>query len=184
MTGLKHIWIGGAVVVAVGGFLYAQPAPKDKEEKPTVSGLSVGKLSITDMQMRQTELRKQVKDDNRHTLHLRESARKQKDVIKLNCVNDKYVQMKAQTNIFDSAGSELETSLSAGTDSRFSAFAEVAIGAESVHKLRQEADVCVGEGGLPTSEFPPEVVGPGIPQPGGNPFDEPVEPPGYASPFN
>jgi hypothetical protein len=112
-------------------------------------------------------------------------ARKQKDVIKLNCVNDKYVQMKPQTNIFDTYSSELNGALEGNSDTRFTMFADVTVAAENVKKLRQEADVCVGEPELSTSEYPPEVVGPdGIVSPGDNPFDNGIEPPGYASPYN
>jgi hypothetical protein len=186
MQGFKPAWLVGVAVAAVGAtLLYAQPAPlgKDSTRDKDTSALSYAKLSVKDMSLRYAEMQKQVKDDNRHTLHLREVARKQKDIIKLNCVNDKYVQMKPTTNMFDQYGIELTGALDGSSDTRFGLFTDVAIAAENVKKLRQEADVCVGEPELSTSEYPPEVVGPGVPHPGGSPFDDPIEPPAYASPF-
>ena len=46
----------------------------------------------------------------RYVKHLQEQARKDRDVIKLNCVNDKLVQMKPQMNMNDTARNALEQS--------------------------------------------------------------------------
>src|SRR5437870_2346391 len=54
----------------------------------------------------------QVRNDYRVVLHLQQIARKQKDVIKLNCVNDKLVQLKAVVNIAERSRGEIEGSVS------------------------------------------------------------------------
>src|SRR5262245_25938536 len=59
-------------------------------------------LSLPDIQLRVHQLHDQVRADARHIQHLQQIARKEKDVIKLNCVNDKLVQVKPQMNIADS----------------------------------------------------------------------------------
>ena len=187
MKTLRYTWVLGAALIGGGTFLYAQPAPEGNDATVQVSAdVSVtagAKLSISDMVSSLTDMRKKVRDDNRHTLHLRETARRQKDVIKLNCVNDKLIQIKAQTNIFDAHARELEGSLAAQTDTRFGLYSDANITAQSIHKLREEAGLCVGEMELGSSDIPAEYTGPDITQPGGNPFDEGVEPPGYASPY-
>jgi hypothetical protein len=53
----------------------------------------------------------------RHVVAVKEKAAKQKDVIKLTCVNDRLVQLKAQMNIADQARASLMASLDKdGTD--------------------------------------------------------------------
>lgn len=144
---------------------------------------ATARMSFSEMGAGLNDMRKKVREDNRYTLYLRETARKQKDVIKLNCVNDKLIQIKAQTNIFDAHASELELSLSAQSDSRFGMYTDANFAAEGIHKLREEAGLCVGEVELGSQENPPAFTGPDIIQPSGDPFSEGVEPPVYASPY-
>jgi len=122
-------------------------------------------------------------------LHLQATARKQKDVIKLNCINDKLVQMKAQQNIFDTAHLELVPLIEGRNPSddanRYAMFGEVTTGADNLHKLRIEADGCVGEPEI-VGESKNSYTGPtlGDDPTKGDVFGNPVEPPGYASPYN
>lgn len=117
--------------------------------------------------------------DLRHVLHLQAVARKDKDVVKLNCVNEKLVQIKPQLNILEDA----QATLSSATEPE-GPFATVQGSANSVHVLREEAAQCVGESefGTDTSNryTHPNIVD--------DPFTDPwaeleVEAPGYASPF-
>ena len=131
------------------------------------------------------DLEVQVNDDLRHVKHLQEVARKQKDVIKLTCVNDKLIALKAEANIFDESRHGLQNVAAEGSE-RFTVFASVTDGAQNVHKLRGEADACVGEPEL-AGESSNGVVHPVFPDDPtvGDPFQPgSVEPPGYASPFN
>jgi hypothetical protein len=140
-------------------------------------------LSPADLQARVHLLREQTRADARHVQYLQQIARKEKDVIKLNCVNDKLVQIKPEMNLADSAESQLGA---ANDAARIAAFDAVAQSADSVRRLREEADQCIGEpitqGG---SESSNSFTGPTAP-------DDPtkglgggqIEPPGYASPFN
>jgi hypothetical protein len=139
-------------------------------------------LSLPDMQMRVHQLHDQVRADARHIQHLQQIARKEKDIIKLNCVNDKLVQVKPEMNIADSAEAELE---SARDTERMSVFDTIAQAAENVRRLREEADQCIGEptatGGESSNSFtgPPASDDPTKGFGGGE-----IEPPGYASPYN
>ena len=124
----------------------------------------------------------QTRADARHIQHLQQLARKEKDVIKLNCVNDKLVQVKPQMNIADRAESDLETASDA---SRMAVFDQISQAAENVRRLREEADQCIGEpiqtGGDSSNSF----TGPNAPDDPTKGFTgNEIEPPGYASPFD
>jgi hypothetical protein len=180
------IVVGVVIGCCITGTLLAQP-PDDTDTNDTsakVSGSITSNLSLLDMLGRSHDLETQVQGDLRHVRHLQEIARKNKDVIKLTCVNDKFLAIKAQANIFDDTHRELEGANAQSTE-RFNIFALVTQAAENVRKLRIEADACVGEREIGTETFngvthPPFPDDPTV----GHPFDEGIEPPGYASPFN
>jgi len=149
------------------------------------AGGSVGvtmNLTLPDLQMRVRQLHEQTRGDARHIQHLQQIARKEKDIIKLNCVNDKLVQVKPQMNIADSGEGELESARDA---ERMAVFDGITQAAENVRKLREEADQCIGEPTTAGGETSNTFTGPHVP-------DDPtkgfgggeIEPPGYASPYN
>lgn len=178
--------------VAIGaGITYAQ-APDPAAPPPgggvNVSGSVSVKLSVGEMTARASALEAQTQDDLRHLLHLQTIARREKDVIKLNCINDKLVQMKAQLNIFGSQYASLNASLGNNSDERHTIFASVSESADAIKRLRGEADVCAGEVDLKL-ESSALVDRPDLPDdpttwdPNWEPTPENIEPPGYASPF-
>jgi hypothetical protein len=193
MRSRKNPWVMVLVAAALASSsTYAQkPAPAagaDSSGKPAKPEKNV-KLSLPEMVTQAGTFEGQIKADVRHVLHLQTKARQAKDVIKLNCINDKLVQLKAQVNIFDSAHASLKAGLEAGgtADEKQSTYAEVTETAGAVKTLRAEADVCVGEPELFKQESSSEVKRPEIvDDPGGtDPFtDGPFEAPAYASPFN
>ncbi len=139
-------------------------------------------LSLVDLQNRVHQLHDQMRADARHVMYLQQIARKEKDVIKLNCVNDKLVQIKPQMNVADAGESDLERAPDA---TRMAVFDSIAGAAEGIHRLREEADQCIGEPITQGGESSNSFTGPQAP-------DDPtrgftggqLEPPGYASPFN
>ena len=158
--------------------------PSAKPAKPL-------KLSLSEMVARGATLELQIKSDMRHVLHLQAKARQEKDVIKLNCINDKLVQLKAQVNIFDTAHASLKAGLesSSSAEDKQGMFVEVTSMGEAVRSLRAEADICVGEPELFKQESSSDVKRPEIiDDPSGtDPFstsEGPFEAPAYASPFN
>ena len=138
-------------------------------------------LSLPDIQMRVHQLHEQTRADARHIQHLQQIARKEKDIIKLNCVNDKLVQVKPQMNIADQGESDLE---GAKDTNRMAIFETISQAAESVRRLREEADQCIGEPIIQGSESSNSFTGPQAPDDPTKGFGNPIEPPGYASPFN
>jgi hypothetical protein len=148
-------------------------------------GVSAGvtmTLSQVEIGVRVRTLHDQTRADARHIQHLQQIARNQKDVIKLNCVNDKLVQVKPQMNIADRGEGDLETASDA---SRMAVFDQISQAAENVRRLREEADQCIGEpiqsGGDSSNSF----TGPNAPDDPTKGFTgTEIEPPGYASPFD
>ena len=184
MKFLTKPWkIGMLVALVGGGTLLAGPAG---DTTPTVSAtIQVDThISLAEMLVRSKDMSAQVSEDLRHVHNLQEVARKQKDLIKLTCVNDKLITLKAQANIFDEQRGNLEA-LSPDNNERFATYQTLSDAAVSAHRLRSEADTCVGEPEL-TGESANSYTHPPFPDNPtlGDPFAPGVEPPGYASPFN
>ena len=139
-------------------------------------------MSLADLQMRTHQLHEQTRADARHVQHLQQIARKEKDIIKLNCVNDKLVQLKPEMNIADAAEAQLEVSRDT---ERMAIFTSISQAAETVRRLREEADQCIGEPITTGSESSNSFTGPDAPDDPTKGMDNPeIEPPGYASPYN
>jgi hypothetical protein len=138
-------------------------------------------LPLAEIQLRVRHFHDQTRVDLRHIQHLQQVARQAKDVIKLNCVNDKLVQVKPQLNIADAGEAELEA---AGEANRMAAFDTVTQAAENIRQLREEADRCIGEP-IGTGDSSNTFTGPLVPDDPTKGVNTPViEPPSYASPFN
>lgn len=144
-------------------------------------------LTVVEMRASLDKQQAQLTADQREILHLREVAKKNKDVIKLNCINDKLVELKAQQNVADGYAEQLTTSLDSNSDERFAAYASFDSTIAQIKNLTEQAKACIGEPELYKQESGVEVEKPEIPDdPTVNPFgpDLDVEPPAYASPFD
>ena len=134
---------------------------------------------LAEVMMRAQQIHDQITNDARHVQHLRQVAHNQKDVIKLNCVNDKLVQMRPQLNMADRAQGEL-----LGGGGGTSSIQAMVQSAEIIRHLREEADQCIGEpllGSESTNSFThPDIYDPT----GTSPWGATFEPPVYASPMN
>jgi hypothetical protein len=168
--------VAGLVAVGVGGApLLAQP---DEAPAPAAN------LSAAEMLAQAETMQSELEKDLKFVIHLRELTRKQQDVIKLSCVNEKYMVLKAKANIFDRTHDELKDHVSDPTASAHS-FEELSSASAAAHAARLEAEACVGETELSkestnTVDHPPFPDDPTL----GDPFRPDLEPPGYASPFN
>jgi hypothetical protein len=77
---------------------------------------------------------------------LQETARRQKDIIKLNCVADKLVQTKANVSIADQALNALQDNVArADEGGRTHEFTRLTIINQKVQVLSAEAENCIGE---------------------------------------
>ncbi len=145
---------------------------QQSEEKPE-------QLSSTELAKRVVLLDKQVTDDARQIAHLQAVARKAKDVVKLTCVNDVFVQLKAQQNLFDTAHTQFDDTAAT------SAYGQISEAGAAIKKLRGDAEACVGVPDLSKQESDALVTHPDFPDDPttDDPFAPEVEPPAYASPF-
>lgn len=159
----------GAALILLAGQLYAQPATG---ADPQLANKMI-------------ELDKQVQGDLAHIISLQAIARKQQDVIKLSCVNDRYMRAKAGANIFDNARIQIT---GVDQDARATAMVNVRGATDTVHQAREEADRCVGSTEIQSdsnsSYTHPDV--PDDPTVGGTNFggNQVIEPPTYATPFH
>ena len=87
-----------------------------------------------------------MQDGMRRIVQLQEMAKKQKDIIKLNCANDKLLQVKGHMAVTDQAMSNLNESIAKGDDdARKHEFTRVTILYQKVLVLGTEAENCIGE---------------------------------------
>lgn len=157
-------------VVLIGGQLYAQPAPSESTT-----------TEIADARGQVEAARAQVKADTRQVQRLQALARREKDVLKLSCVNDHMVRIKAETNIFDDKVAAFEATVDGDWTS---SFGEVRNAANAVRKAREDAERCVGDteltGESDASYRAPEIIDDPTQA---SPYDVVLEPPAYASPY-
>ncbi|MBA3454753.1 MAG: hypothetical protein H0T42_16825 [Deltaproteobacteria bacterium] len=180
----------GALAMFAAVTVHAQtpPAPPPSDPPAAAVGASVN-LSIPQMVEGVATLEIQIADDARKMFQLRDVARKDKDVVKLTCVNDRLVELKAQQNIYDQEKQQFSASTSASnTAGAAPSYGVLRSTAEEIKKLRGATEACIGVPELYKQESDVDVSHPDFPDDPTttDPFEptfEDVEPPGYASPF-
>jgi hypothetical protein len=193
MKAIKRLVSAAILLGAVTAI--AQPDPSTDPAAPaapppTTTVTAPGKVDITvgEMRSRSETIQAQIGEDYRAVVALRERVRKMKDVIKLDCVNDRLVQLKAQMNIGDRAKQSLDAALDKDPTGSRDVFSQLERTGNSVKELREQAAACVGEPELYKQEAGLEVTRPDLPDDPGTfdpfePSEVPIEPPGYASAF-
>src|SRR5690348_6286425 len=132
-----------AMTFGAGATMYAAPGGWLSPNGTGGAASLSASASFEEMLSRSQTLKAQMTADFQHVQHLQLIARREKDVIKLNCVNDKLVEMKPQMNLADHGINELQGAQSAG-DQR-AAFDGVAQASDQVRGLREAAEQCIGE---------------------------------------
>src|SRR5262249_27128513 len=105
------------VVFVLGGTVFAarrqQPPPAPQQPAPDVDIMFKQTANLTPQEMldQSQEDMKQMQQGLSRTVQLQELARKQNDIIKLNCVNDKLVQIKAAINIAEKSMTDLHEAI-------------------------------------------------------------------------
>jgi hypothetical protein len=192
LRGLRRALAGVAIACGisfVGGYVLAQnaPPPGDAPADVDVPMKKRANISPGDMMKQADQYQLRMQEVFRRVVQLQEVARKQKDVIKLNCVNDKLLQVKQLMNISDSAKTNLQEAITRGDEEgRYHEFSRITIADQQISILGTEAENCIGEDLSflgPTEvivEEPEEPDDPTRPQ---DPLIPEVEPPPVASPF-
>lgn len=172
------------VALLLAGDLGAAPdAPAATPEQPSSkAAVPPAAVNAEQMKQRSAQLVEQQRRDSLRFHHLQAQARKQKDVIKLNCVNDRFIQFKAQSNAFDNANSEMLGSMADDT-SRTNAYERMVAAANTAHQTAEDAQGCIGVVEFDAGELEytaPELLDDPTK---GLPFEHRIEAPAYASPF-
>jgi hypothetical protein len=99
-----------------------------------------------------------------------EQARNEKDVVKLNCVNEKLTQIKSLIKVAEQADIALHESIATKDNGGAAEFSKVAIARTKVDRLRADSEQCVGQLAYMVDERTTvEVEQPaGLPSAGGN----------------
>jgi hypothetical protein len=86
-----------------------------------------------------------MKTSLKHVLGRAEQARNEKDVVKLNCVNEKLTQIKSLIKVAEQADIALHESVSSKDAGADTSFSKIAIARTKVDGLRGEAEQCIGQ---------------------------------------
>jgi hypothetical protein len=167
-----------AVVFLLGGTVLAS---QNQSPAPGQTGTSDADLSfkqqsnLTPQEMLEQSQKYMETMQNalKRIVELQELARKQNDVIKLNCVNDKLLQTKAAMNIAERTTTDLHEAIARNDDgARLHAFTKVTITTQKVQVLVTEAENCIGQDLSFVGETQVSTeIDPNIPQ------DDPTQPP-------
>jgi hypothetical protein len=189
------------VSAAVGGGVLAQPAaappaappqpPQQDPAAPPAVDLRIQQratLSTSEMLTQITEYKKRMEDVAKRIQVLIEEARKQKDIIRINCLTDKLVQVKANQNIADRSGQSLQDAAARNDrDAAHHEYNRITIVNQNVQVLGGEAEACVGEDlsyvGATRVDVDTEGVPPGDPTQPGPPTPPEILRPPSASPY-
>jgi uncharacterized protein YfkK (UPF0435 family) len=168
-----------------GGALYAQDGPATEPSADvTVPMQKQAQLSPTEMVAQAESLIRKMQEALKRVVGLQQVARKQKDVIKLNCVNDKLLQIKQLLNIAEAALTNTHEAIAQHDDgARYHEFSKLVISEQQVGVLVGEAENCIGEELVFLGPTEVIVDGPDIPDPTERAEDRGIEDPAYASPF-
>src|SRR4051812_11016400 len=103
-------------------------------------------LSPQETQAQAKDYYKKMQDTQRRVQMLQSKAKKDKDMVKLNCVNDKLMQLKGHMTVTDQSMSSLTLDVAKGDDTaRQHEFTRVTILYQKVVTLGTEAEQCIGE---------------------------------------
>jgi hypothetical protein len=143
-----HKLVAGTVLLSSS--VFAQPAPPAGPAAPAEPvDISVGQtptLSVQEMSNQAREYQQGMGQVLKRIHALEETARKQKDIIKLNCVMDKQVQARVNANIADQAMASLQENVARSDEGgRTHEFTRLTIINQKVMVLGAEAENCIGE---------------------------------------
>ncbi len=147
--------IAGALLVwGLLGSAWAQPADTETSAAKTEKS---EKVSDQEKMERSTEYLKQMRQGLKAVLSKLEEARASKDVVKLNCVNEKLTNIKGLLRISEQADIALQEAVAKKEEQASEhEYTKVTIARSKVEQLRAEAEQCVGMLAFETG--PTEVI--------------------------
>jgi hypothetical protein len=145
--------VAGTVLLSSSVFAQSVPPPTAPPgavgSSPEATDISVGQaptLSVTEMNTQAREYQQNMGSVLKRIHTLEETARKQKDIIKLNCVINKQVEAKVNASIADRAMASLQENVARGDEGgRIHEFTRLTIINQKISVLGAEAENCIGE---------------------------------------
>jgi len=147
-------YIGMLAVVLAGGLVGAQPASRPAPIALASPGLEKASDVPDAVKLeRGTKALATMREVLRDVLGKLEEARRAKDVVKLNCVNEKLTQIKGLLRISEQADVALQEAVARReTTSSEHEYTKVMIAQQKVTQLRSEAEQCIGQLAFRTDE--------------------------------
>ncbi|WPB74576.1 hypothetical protein KYC5002_36880 [Archangium violaceum] len=139
-------YIGVLVMVLANGLALAQTAPRPPPAPVAMSAEKASDVPDTQKLERSSKAIGSMREVLRDVLAKLEEARRAKDVVKLNCVNEKLTQIKGLLRISEQADVSLQEAAST-RDPTSSAheYTKVMIAQQKVAQLRTEVEKCIGQ---------------------------------------
>lgn len=138
-------------LLLVSDVVFAQPAPAPvpSQSPPPAIDLRVqqrSNLTPKEMQDGATEYRTRISGVVTRIETLLKEARDQKDIIRINCLQDKLIQARASSGVAEKAFTTMQDGIAkADRGASFHEFTRITIVNQSVQVLAGEAETCVGE---------------------------------------
>jgi hypothetical protein len=150
---LRARWVGriGLLAVFVGSTVFAQGAKPAKPAKPAKGPTEVKFKKASQLtageQLNQSKIYVgKMRSVLARASKLAKKARTDKDLIKLNCVNDKVVRIKGNLRLAEQLQNNLKTAAARNdAGARSHEFSKLTITYQKVTVLGQEAEACIGE---------------------------------------
>jgi hypothetical protein len=124
----------------------AGPAAETKDDEVQENLGKQAELTGTEMQGNADGLLAKMREVLKRVVEVRGIAKRQKDIIKLNCVNDKLLQVKQLLNIAESSRTNLDASIADNDESgRYDYYTNIVYSHDQTLALGAEAENCIGE---------------------------------------
>ena len=143
------------LVTALGGaLLVAAPAAAQNKGDAAPQAGSMARSVLSDAQKleKSAEALERMKGVLRAVLGRVEEARNEKDVVKLNCVNEKLTQVKALLRVAEQSDIQLHEALVNKDPVAESEFGKINIARTKIDGLKIDADQCIGQLAFRTDE--------------------------------
>lgn len=151
----------GAIVTGImllSGLSFAQGTGSDKKDLESVIAADSAKLTAEEKKSRTEQMLKEMRGAHKRATEILAEARNKKDIVQLNCVNEKLRQIKGLLKISEQASVKMYEGIAGGTDDVVNhEFTKMAVAHQKALILRAEADQCVGESTIYAGETEVEV---------------------------
>jgi hypothetical protein len=150
-----------ATLVAAGLGAQEKPPVAKPPPKPGEKPLEVAVPRLTNEErLKQAEKHlTAMREGLRRVLAIQESARREKDIIRLTCVNDKLVPIKGLLRIAEQSAVALQDAINAKNETAaHHEYVKIDLAASKVGQLVIEANACVGETAVYTGPIDVKVI--------------------------